>query len=245
MEKTAEDIAGKLKELIDEKGPGYLADYPYEVFKELTESGRADRKTAGSILYCLVSGIGDRPVQGLDRQGFTDRLLSACSLNQEMADRLSGIFALLWSEENLSSWEQKAGRGLSDFLGEDLEVNWKGYAVWDTGGGSVDCHYEADIILSPGEKAGEDEEIRGLLLKNPFIQKDDLQKLFRERLTDYLDGEFDSYCNADDYYQPCVEDFFLEDCIERWCRKNGFEVISCEGSGYDDDFQSDFRGKWY
>ena len=45
MAKTAGEIAGKLKELIDKNGPAYLVKEPYRVYKELTETKSADRNT--------------------------------------------------------------------------------------------------------------------------------------------------------------------------------------------------------
>ena len=51
-------------------------------------------------------------------------------------------------------------------------------------------------------------------------------------------------CTAEDYYQPVVEDYHIEDDVTEWSRKNGFEVISVEGSGYDGGYEPKFRRGW-
>lgn len=38
-------------------------------------------------------------------------------------------------------------------------------------------------------------------------------------------------------HTPDVEDFDLDDCVEEWCKMNGFKLISCDGSGYDDGYE--------
>ena len=53
------DVAEKLKELVDEKGPKYLSTEPYEVYKELMRSKVTDRKTAGALLMLFASGLSD------------------------------------------------------------------------------------------------------------------------------------------------------------------------------------------
>ena len=49
---------------------------------------------------------------------------------------------------------------------------------------------------------------------------------------------------ADDYYQPVVEDFELDYYLKKWCKKNGFKVISCEGDGDDSGFEPDSVRRW-
>ena len=44
------------------------------------------------------------------------------------------------------------------------------------------------------------------------MEKDEIHKIFQEKLREYLDYEFEEYCTEDDYYQPVVEDFEIECC---------------------------------
>ena len=57
MMDLAESVAGKLKELIDNNGPKFLSADPYEVYKELVNSGAADNKTAGAVMFLLTTDI--------------------------------------------------------------------------------------------------------------------------------------------------------------------------------------------
>lgn len=132
-----------------------------------------------------------------------------------------------------SSNNCKEKEGLTQFLNEDFLYDWKGFAVWDAGNGTVDCHYEARIIVKPTKAVSEDKELARLLTKNPFTTKEKIRDLFARRLQDYLDHEFDYYCTCEDYNQPVVEDFEdnLEYDVKQWSEKNGFEFVSCDGDG--------------
>ena len=47
--------AEKLKELVDNNGPEYLTENPYDVYRELINSGSADKKTAGAVMLLLTT----------------------------------------------------------------------------------------------------------------------------------------------------------------------------------------------
>lgn len=59
MSRSVEAVITRLKGMIDRNGPHHLSDKPYQVYEELIESGKADRKTAGAILLFLVNGMMD------------------------------------------------------------------------------------------------------------------------------------------------------------------------------------------
>ena len=90
--------------------------------------------------------------------------------------------------------------GLVDFLGEIFNCTWKGFAVWDAGNGTVDCTYEADIVLKPTTKVSDNKELSLLLKKNPFMTKEEINTYFEKQIRKYLDNEFEKYCTEDDYY---------------------------------------------
>ena len=64
-------------------------------------------------------------------------------------------------------------------------------------------------------------------------------------MTYYLDDEFERYCTCEDYYQPVVEDFEFDYYLEKWCEKNGFEIVSYEGDGHDDGYEPSFTRPFY
>ena len=244
--KTVEKTAGKLKDLIDKNGPGYLAEEPYQVYTELIGSDAADNKTAGAILCCLLSGIAEETRVDRDLEGLSKVIQKECCFNKKMANHLAEIFLVLYSDGNKDGWKQKDMEGFTAFLKEEFTCAWEGFSVWDAGNGTVDCHYEAEIILSPTADAAKDAELAGLIKKNPFITKEAIHNHFEEKIGKYLDDEFEDYCTCDDYYQPVVEDFEIEYRVTEWSRKNGFEVVSCNGDGGDDGYEPKFRrGGWY
>ena len=136
-----------------------------------------------------------------------------------------------------SETKDEVPEGLAQFLKEELICSWKGFAVWNDGNGTVDCHYEAKIVLSPTETVPDESEFSMLLMKNPLMKKEKISEHFEKRLRDYLDEEFEEYCTEEDYYQPVVEDFELEYHVKAWCRETGFELKSWEGGGDDDGYE--------
>jgi hypothetical protein len=246
VEQATEHIADTLKGIVNQNGPKYLTDEPYLVYTELIESGDADKKTAAALLHCLVNGVIE-DTKCDDAELLSGVIRRECSLNKRMADRLSRILVTLCSGENKKEWKNKDREGLKQFLKEDFACTWQGFAVWDEGNGTVDCHYEATIVLAPTNAISEDKELAQCLKKNPFMTKDAIHGLFAKRLKDYLDYEFEEYCTEDDYYQPVVEDFGLnlEYDLAKWCNDNGFEFVSFEGAGDDGGYEPKFRKGWY
>ena len=245
--KPIEDIVKALKEIIDRNGPDYPADEPFQVYTELIGSGNADRKTAAALLHLLAGGLLETADPGCDADVLSGLIRREYSLNKKMADRLAIVLSTLYSHDNKREWRSKKREGLTQFLKEEFSYDWKGFAVWDAGNGTVDCHYEASIILKPTKAISEDKELVKLLKKNPFTTKETIHDLFAGRLQDYLDHEFDYYCKCEDYYQPVIEDFGsnLEYDLPKWCEENGFEYVSFEGDGGDDGYEPKFRNNWY
>ena len=246
MAENVEKVTAKLKEIIDRNGPDYLSEKPYKVYQELLQSKAADRKSASLILYALVNDVQSKVEPGGEPVTISKIIQRKCSVNTKAADYLSAVFLSLYSEENENSWKEKELEGLSQFLADELEYTWKGYAVWDAGNGTVDCYYHAGITLTPVKDAVvSDKELSQLLKKNPFMTKEAIHQYFEENIRQYLDGEFEEYCTCDDYYQPVVEDFEIDSYVSGWCEKHGFEVVACEGDGEDGGYEPKPRNGWY
>lgn len=247
MAQSNDRIVACLKGMIDRNGPSYLSNEPYETFKGLIETGAADRKTAAVILYVLASGLLKNMGAEKDEEALSAEIRKGCGLNKTTADQVASILQSLYSSDHKKEWKSKDMAGLRQFLAEEFIYTWKGFAVWDAGNGTVDCHYEAEIILDPTEAVSENEELAQLLKKNPFMTKDEIHDFFGKSLKLYLDDEFEDYCTCDDYYQPVVEDYGVNlgyDLTE-WCKKNGFELVSFDGDGDDDGYEPKFRRGWY
>lgn len=237
-------IIDKLKELIDENGPNYLADDPYDAFTKLMKSEASDRRTASAILCFLANGMLDHVSRDSDFAELSEQIQKECGFNKKMADWVTSIFVQLYSQDNEEEWENRALEGLESFRQEEFVCTWEGYAYWYAGGGGVDCHYEAEIVLMPGGLVV-DADLVQALRKNSFMTKEAIGDHYRKSLKEYLDIEFEEYCTCEDYYQPVVEGFEIDYRVADWSRKSGFEVISCEGDGHDDGYEPDFRQGWY
>ena len=245
MRRTTEEAATKLKDIIDRNGPSYLVDEPYKTFQELRESGVVDCKTAAAILHFLVSDAAGEVVQGASRESASKAIQAKCCLKKGMADTLADIFLSLYSPTNAAEWDDKELKGLEEFLVGGFSCIWKGFAVWDAGNGTVDCHYRAEITLLPNGAFVVRGKLKQMLAKNPFAETAIIQAYFEKDLQAYLDGIFREYCECDDYYQPVVEDFEIEAWTKDWCKENGFDIVSCDGDGYDNGYDPKPRFNWW
>lgn len=160
--------AAKMKEMIDPNGPGYLQDKPYETFLELRNSEAADDMTACAILHALVRGAIDDVKPGGDRISLSKAIQDKCSLQGDMADCLADIFLTLYSPSNVEQWDRMRMHGLELFAEKPFDCSWEGFAIWDGGNGTVDCHYRAKIVLSPRRPFTVDGELAQILGQNPF-----------------------------------------------------------------------------
>lgn len=226
----------KLKELVDKNSPGYLTDEPYKAYTELVTSGAADKKTAGAILYFLVSGLISQIDKAVSFEDMSRKVQKECSFNKKMADELATIFLSLYSMENRREWESMDLQGMERFKSQEFACEWKGFATWDPGPVSIDCNYEATIVLMPKDSLVVDDNLAKKLKKNPFMTADEIGSHYAKLLGEYLDHEFDWHCTCEEYYEPVVEDFEIDYCVEEWSKNNGFEVISCEGIGDDSGY---------
>ncbi|MDO4834372.1 MAG: hypothetical protein Q4A40_04980 [Bacillota bacterium] len=226
----------KLKEIVDKKSPGHLTGEPYKVYTELVTSGAADKKTAGAILYFLVSGLVAQIREENSFEDISRKIQKGCSFNKKMADELTTIFLSLYSLENREEWESMELQGLEQFKSQEFTCEWEGFATWDAGPVSIDCNYEATIILMPIEPLVVDDDLARKLKKNPFMTADEIGSHYGKHLGEYLDSNFNWHCTCEEYYEPIVEDFEIDYYVKEWSEKNGFEVISCEGSGDDSGY---------
>ena len=80
------------------------------------------------------------------------------------------------------------------FLKKDFTCIWNGSSVWQTEGGSVDCHYKAEMILRPTEPDCIGKKLLDPLKKNPFMTKEAITDFYEHEIQDYLDDEFERYC---------------------------------------------------
>ncbi len=244
MKYEDELIIGKLKELIDKEGPGYLTENSYSVYKELTDIDYNNTIIASAILMLLVSGKWDSVKHKDDCDELSQSIRLDCCFNKRMSDRLANIIHMLYSQSNRSEWDAKKQQGLEQFMTQVHAFRWEGYAAWEISDGHVDCYYDADIKLKPLDEARKNKDLVKMLKKNPFLSADEIYKFYDKELDRYLNKEFEEYCTCDDYYEPCADDFEIGYYVDDWCKKYGFVKISCEGEGNEGEFVSRFRDRY-
>ena len=244
-EGSVETVISSLKGMIDRNGPHHLTNEPYQVYEELKESGITDGKTAGAILLFLVNGMMDELNRDIDFDSLCKEIQKKCCFNKKMAEKLSTIFLSLYSIANKEEWKNRKLEGLSQFLKMNFSCIWDGLSIWLTEGGSVDCHYEAEMILRPIDPDCIGKKLSDLLNKNPFMTREAITDFYENDIRNWLDEEFERYCSCEDYYQPVVEDFEFDYYLAEWCRKNGFEIVSYEGDGHDDGYEPSFTRHFY
>ena len=244
-EGSVETVISSLKGMIDRNGPHHLTNEPYQVYEELKESGITDGKTAGAILLFLVNGMMDELTRDIDSDSLCKEIQKKCCFNKKMAEKLSTIFLSLYSIANKEEWKNRKLEGLSQFLKMNFSCIWDGLSIWQTEGGSVDCHYEAEMILRPIDPDCIGKKLSDLLNKNPFMTREAITDFYENDIRNWLDEEFERYCSCEDYYQPVVEDFVFDYYLAEWCRKNGFENVSYEGDGHDDGYEPSFTRHFY
>ena len=240
------NIAAKLKEIIDKEGPNVLLDSPYEVYLELLNNGTADRKTAAAILHTFLMDIpglladnGEHSLEGISKA-----IQRECFFRKNISDRIAEVYISLYSKENAGSWNSRQLAGLKSFMEQEWEIEWDGNAKWDGGQGYVECDYHATINIAPIEGKINDSTLDRMLRKNPFLSDEFIAEYFQDSLFAYLDSEFEEYCTCDDYYPPVGEDFEAESYAEDWCKDHGFELISFDGEGSTGDYEP--KGdRWY
>ncbi|WP_310604953.1 hypothetical protein, partial [Anaerosporobacter sp.] len=210
MDNGMKNIVEQLKALINKNGPAYLSEEPYLTYKELTSLEWVDAKTAGAIMLTLVRGI-ESDIKNYDNSEEASKLLQKeCCFNKRMAGRIAEIFLALYSKENDDEWKAKDLEGWTQFKKTKVGCTWEGFSVWQTSGGSIDCHYMAQITLKPARSIKADKDLARRLSGNPFTTLEIITEYYENKLGKYLDGEFEEYCTCDDYYQPVVEDFEID-----------------------------------
>lgn len=231
-------VQNELKAIIDKEGKGYLAREPYGVYETLLEQNDVGKRAAGAVLLTLIAGVPDRQDILVDEDVLAKVIQEECLLNEEVSRYLSIMYKALFSEENEKHWSEKELSGLHKFMENDCRLHWSGETTWEPGGGFVVCHYEADIVLQPLATCADDRAMKAMLADNPFTEASAIERYFADALKAQLDYKFEEYCTEDDYYQPVVEDFEIDYYVNEWCKLYGFEIVSCEGSGEDEGYET-------
>lgn len=121
-----------------------------------------------------------------------------------------------------------------------------GGSTWYSGGVHIDCWYSGAVEIEVSDKEKVKKETAGLLKKNPFISAEKIFEHYKKVLKSVLDEELEDYVTCEEYYPPVMEDYDgnFEYGMEEFCKKYGFDLVSCECDGDMSDFEPNGRGYW-
>lgn len=230
----------RLKDIVFEFGPNYLNEKPFEVYEELLKIENVNRRLCSGILCVLVNGVIDYNDDFEDVKALSKKIQNSCDLNSKLSNILANIFSKLFSQENKKLFLETKDNNLNTFLKSELPILWDGYSVWHYPGGYVECFYKGDMLLLPNKKVLKNKGFKTLMIENPYSSVKMIQEYFIRDVCKYLDNDFENYCTCEKYYVPTVEDYYFESNLEYWCKENGFNILKCEGSGYDGGYTPDF-----
>ena len=83
------------------------------------------------------------------------------------------------------------------------------------------------------------------LLNFAYCSLEEIQEAIAKQLCADLDGEFEEFCEDDDYYEPVVEDYDFEYDMKQICPRYGLEAFDITYEGSDEGFEPYCgKGRW-
>lgn len=232
---------------INTEGLPYLQNDPFEIYEDLKHSD-LDAYSCRTTLMTLLAKTADQAMKKtMDVQTLSSFIQNECGFKEDIASEFAEMYLSLLDKRQLLKWKKREYDGFQK-LCEQME--WQMHidlsAIWMTDHGHMDCSYEADIDVSINDESLLKKKITDLLAGEPFISAKDIQDYLEREVQDEADSDFHHFCNEDDYYEPCVEDYAenLEyDILIPFCREYGLDLIEIDGYGHDEGWQSD-RASW-
>ena len=237
------DVIEFLKNYIWQNGFEKLSENPFNVYMTMVKSDKdkhgIDPGRARLILITLMSKTHEMAIKGCSSDELIDHIQSEHYVNRKVAKDLTSMYLKLFSEENRRSWNDAEEVGFEEFCKEEWAIEWNGRCDWHTKhGGSYPCSAEASLTIAVRDIEKLYNHLSLELKHNPFLSADDIYSILVKQIEVDLDNDMEEYCNADDYYEPYMEEFVGEGTYEsqlKWASW-GLELVEFFGSG-DIDFE--------
>ena len=237
------DVIDFLKDYIWKNGFEKLSEDPFAVYKAIVKPGKGKQgiepKRARLVLVTLMSKTHEMARKGSSADEIVSHIQSEHCLNKKAAKDIASVYLELFNDENKKSWKKAKELGFEEFCKSEWTIEWDGRCDWHTKhGGSYPCSAEASLTFAVGDKKKLHDHLGSELKKNPFLSEDDIYGILLEQIEEDLDSDMREYCDADDYYEPFLEEFVGEGTYEseaKW-RSWGLEIVEFTGSG-DIDFE--------
>ena len=237
------DVIEFLKKYIWENGFEKLSVKPFDVYKAMVKSNKdahgIDPRTARLVLITLMTKTHEMARNGSSADELTNYIQSEHFVNKKTAKDLTSMYLALFSDENKQSWNDAKETGFKEFCKAEWTIEWDGRCDWHTKhGGSYPCTAEASLTFTVQDAEKLHSHLSTELKANPFLSADDIYSILVKQIETDLDNDMEEYCNADDYYEPYLEEFVGEgtyESEEKW-KSWGLELVDFTGSG-DIDFE--------
>lgn len=215
-----------------------LSENPFDVYLDMVRGDKGnpgvDPRTGRLVLVTLLSRTHEMARKGCSADEIIHHIQSEHFVNKKTAKELASLYLDLFSDDNKRLWNDAKEIGFDEFCGRKWTVEWKSNCDWYTKhGGSYPCDAEATLMFAVRDKESLHRHLSSDLKKNPFLSSDDIYRILRKQIEANLDDDLEAYCDADDYYEPYLEEFVSEgtyESEEKWVSW-GLEIIEFTGSG--------------
>lgn len=229
---------------IEEEGLPYLSGEPYLIYEDLLSS-KVDAYTSRLTLATLLANVPSKAMKTeMNADTLSAFISKECAFRKDIALEFADMYLSLLNPKQISAWREREQNGFQQLCKKD---HWLMHlalaAVWQSDQCDMNCSYEADIDVSAEDQELLRSQLNIILQAHPFITCNDLQQYLQSLLEENANRDFDDFCNSDDYYEPCVDDYsdnLESDVIVPFCRKYGLKLIEVEGYGCEGEYIPNF-----
>ena len=226
-----DEVLEYLENYIWENGFEKLSGDPFGVYQGMKD---IDPKIARLVLMTLLSKTHEKAKKGCPEDELISYIQAEHFVNKKTAKDLASMYLELFSEENQESWDEAQEEGFEEFCEEEWTVEWSGYCDWRAKNfRHVPCNASAELTFAVEDKEKLHSHLESKLKANPFLSADEIYQILANEIEADLDRDMERYCNADDYYEPYLEEFVSEGTHkseEKW-KSWGLEIIDFTGTG--------------
>ncbi len=224
-----ESTVDALSAIITKEGYSFLYLNSFYVYESLLDNG-FDNDISSIILFALVSNVGKKS----KKKESVESEIKALPLDSDAESFLTAVFTSLYSSRRKAGMKKKEYAGLEEFLSKEWTVDIYLQAEWAYKFGTrINYSFDYTITFSASDRDVIKKYLTRDLMRNPFLTASDILEKYRKELQESVNSDFESYCTADDYYEPNVEDYDSESgdgAIEDYLEDHGFEFLE---SSYD------------
>ncbi len=224
--------------LIDENGPEYPTEHPMGLVKRLVQDC-GETPVVGALYFVALNGIfSDAMSEDATEETLAEIIQKKCSFKKDYAVKLAEISMQVYSKQHLAGLRGKRGSSFEKLCGlSDWTFSWNGETEWHSRGGYVTCTGEGTASLKVRGRKKLETAVAKMLPSYEYATIDQLEEYIAKKLRERLDGAFEDYCNADDYYEPVAEDFEFEYYLTEFCKDLGLRVIATDYDGEISDYE--------